>query len=94
MCIKDQDHHCLWINNCISHRNHYIFLFFLVSLILYTSVALYIILVNKESRTNIRNIVFSILYIIALTLSLIQFKNSIKYQQNMKKKKNISTKSK
>ncbi len=33
-CIIGFDHHCQWINKCIGKKNHYLFLFFLIYLII------------------------------------------------------------
>lgn len=34
VCIKQYDHHCTWINNCVGKRNIARFIFFLVFLVL------------------------------------------------------------
>ena len=34
VCIKQYDHHCTWINNCVGKRNLARFIFFLVFIIL------------------------------------------------------------
>jgi len=34
ICIKQYDHHCTWINNCVGKRNIGRFIFFLIFLIL------------------------------------------------------------
>ena len=97
-CIKDQDHHCLWVNNCISQRNHSTFIIFLLCLMLYSLVTLLILitqLINKpETRTQIRNILFIFIYLLTIAVCLVQFKNSIKYKQNIEKKKQTASKSK
>ena len=34
ICIKDWDHHCFWLNTCISKNNYKYFTFFLIDIIL------------------------------------------------------------
>ena len=40
-CVEKFDHHCVYINNCLGHRNHKYFILFLACITLYiiTSVA-------------------------------------------------------
>lgn len=33
MCIKDYDHHCLFLNRCIGRGNHRLFLVFILSMV-------------------------------------------------------------
>ncbi|CAJ0933071.1 unnamed protein product, partial [Mesorhabditis belari] len=33
-CVLKMDHHCLWINNCVGHRNHAFFVRFLIAAII------------------------------------------------------------
>lgn len=34
LCIKDYDHHCLFLNRCIGWGNHRLFLFFILSMVI------------------------------------------------------------
>lgn len=34
LCIKDYDHHCLFLNRCIGRGNHRLFLFFILSMVI------------------------------------------------------------
>lgn len=33
MCVKDYDHHCLFLNRCIGRANHRLFLLFILSMV-------------------------------------------------------------
>jgi palmitoyltransferase len=34
-CVEKFDHHCVYINNCLGHRNHKYFILFLICISLY-----------------------------------------------------------
>lgn len=34
-CVEKFDHHCVYINNCLGHRNHKYFMLFLLAIFLY-----------------------------------------------------------
>jgi palmitoyltransferase len=34
-CVEKFDHHCVYINNCLGHRNHKYFMIFLLNITLY-----------------------------------------------------------
>jgi hypothetical protein len=38
-CVEKFDHHCVYINNCLGHRNHKYFILLIFFLILYVLIA-------------------------------------------------------
>ncbi|KAF9947004.1 Palmitoyltransferase zdhhc14, partial [Modicella reniformis] len=46
-CVEDEDHHCIWLNNCIGRRNYRYFLIFV------TTASVYALLTSALSLTHL-----------------------------------------
>jgi palmitoyltransferase len=77
-CVLRMDHHCLWINNCVGHRNYKAFVllvFYATSASIYSSVITASCILQAESDSSLRvpqkifNITFGVV-VIGLSLTL------------------------
>ncbi|KAJ1504575.1 palmitoyltransferase swf1, partial [Coelomomyces lativittatus] len=57
-CIMRLDHHCVWINNCVGHKNIHYFIYFLASILWICAYGAYLCLL-----LSIPNLNFSLLHI-------------------------------
>lgn len=61
VCISRQDHHCIWINQCVGEKNYRWFLFYLFShavLLAYCAICLLLIICSMIKQKHLFNQVF------------------------------------
>jgi hypothetical protein len=63
-CIERYDHHCVWLNNCIGIKNHFLFMIFIVVLslnitcLLVTTIYYYVKLPRYLEIADLKYIIF------------------------------------
>jgi len=52
VCIEYHDHHCIWMNNCVGKKNYKYFIYFLVSILLTSSIVIKICVLVLHSHID------------------------------------------
>lgn len=74
MCVRDYDHHCLFLNRCVGRGNHRLFIIFILSMaaahLLFVAAAiyhLYVVVVSLEDQSLVRAVAAQF-WVVTLTI--------------------------